>query len=538
MPFRTALSGLNAASADLRVIGNNVANASTTGFKQSTVHFSDVFASSGLGSSSNAIGSGVRIANIAQEFSGGNIEFTNNNLDLAISGQGFFRLNDGGSIVYSRAGAFGVNNTGFIVNAQGQRLTGYLADGAGNVTGALGDIQLDTSDIAPQATSAIRFGLNLNASANVPAGHQVSGIISLGSAGANPVLDTDDSPVTTAPLNLVDAFGQPVAGAQLQFTHLGGDDWEVTMIGAGGTTSTAQLTVGTTGSVTLNWDADGPGGPQPATQLTIDVSTLTQVAGGGGTDVTAGADGAVQAPFDVTDASTFNNSTSLTIYDSLGTPHLATAYYRKTGIPNQWETYVFVNGQQVPGAQPNGSDMMQFTSNGMLQSINGNPVPPSSITMTPVNPGGGASNLTLTMDYGTITQFGGGFNVTSLQQDGFTTGRLSGIDIDSSGVLLARFTNGQTRVLAQVALANFSNPQGLVQLGDTSWAESFESGSPLVSTAGSSSLGLIESGALEGSNVDLTEQLVRMITAQRNFQANAQIISTADTVTQTIINLR
>lgn len=538
MPFRAALSGLNAASADLRVIGNNVANASTTGFKQSTVHFSDVFASSNLGSTANAIGSGVRIADIAQQFSAGNIEFTNNNLDLAIGGQGFFRLDTGGSIVYSRSGAFSPDREGFIVNSQGQRLTGYLADGTGNITGAIGNIQLDTSDIAPQATESIRFGLNLNASASVPASYQTSGAITLGSVGANPVLDSDDSPVTTAPINLVDSFGQAVNGAQLQFTHIGGDDWEVTMIGAGGTTSTAQMTIGTTGSVSLNWDPDGAAGAQLSTPLTVDVSSVTQVAGGGGTDINASADGAQQAGFDVTDATTYNNSTSLTIYDSLGTAHLATAYYRKTGIPNQWETYIYVDGQQVNGVQANGSDLLQFTSAGSLQTINGNPLPPASITMSPVNPGGGAADITLTMDYSTLSQFGGGFNVVALTQDGYSTGRMSGLTIDDTGVLQARFTNGQTRTLAQIALANFSNPQGLIQLGDTSWAESFESGNALVSTAGSSSLGLIESGALEGSNVDLTEQLVNMITAQRNFQANAQVISTADTITQTIINLR
>ncbi|HFQ91426.1 MAG TPA: flagellar hook-basal body complex protein, partial [Chromatiales bacterium] len=141
-------------------------------------------------------------------------------------------------------------------------------------------------------------------------------------------------------------------------------------------------------------------------------------------------------------------------------------------------------------------------------------------------------------DYSKISQYGGGFNVNSLTQDGFATGRLSGIDIDDTGIILARFTNGQSRTLAQIALANFSNPQGLTQQGDLNWAESYESGAALVGAPGSSSLGLIESGALEGSNVDLTEQLVSMITAQRNFQANAQVISTADTITQAIINIR
>ena len=146
--------------------------------------------------------------------------------------------------------------------------------------------------------------------------------------------------------------------------------------------------------------------------------------------------------------------------------------------------------------------------------------------------------MNVSLDVADLTQYGSVFSVNALVQDGFTTGRLSGIDISDTGVVTARFTNGQSRTLAQVALANFSNPQGLRQLGDTSWAESFESGAALVGAPGSGSLGLVQSGALEGSNVDLTEQLVNMITAQRNFQANAQVITTADTVTQTIINIR
>jgi len=136
------------------------------------------------------------------------------------------------------------------------------------------------------------------------------------------------------------------------------------------------------------------------------------------------------------------------------------------------------------------------------------------------------------------TQFGSQFNVAALTQNGFTSGRLSGIDIDDSGIIRARYSNGQTRTLGQVSMADFSNPQGLRQLGDTSWAESHSSGVPLVGTPGSGSLGVLQAGALEGSNVDLTGELVNMITAQRNFQANAQVISTADTVTQTIINIR
>lgn len=536
MPFRTALSGLNAASSELRVIGNNVANASTTGFKKSRVEFTDIFATANLGASSNAIGSGVAIGDIAQQFSQGNISFTDNNLDLAVSGQGFFRLNDGGVTAYSRSGNFGVDNSGFIVNSGNQRLTGYLADSTGTITGALGDIQLDTSDIAPQETTTLGYGVNLNASATTPAAPVTSSIITLGSAGANPDLDTATSPLSIALPQLVDNYGQLVTTGALQFTDTGVNTWNVTLTGTGGTSTTVAMIVGTTNSITLTWDPDGAG-TQTSVPITIDVSAVTENTGGGN-DITAAGNGALQGAFDVTDASTFNNSTSLTVFDSLGDSHLATTYYRKTGIPNQWETYLFVDGIQSLGAQTNGSDLLQYSSAGALSTINGTSVPPSSLTSATFSPGGGAANMTLTMDYSDSSQYGGGFNVNSLVQDGFATGRLSGIDIDSTGVILARFTNGQSRTLAQVALANFSNAQGLTQLGDSNWAESFESGAALVGAPGSSSLGLLESGALEGSNVDLTEQLVGMITAQRNFQANAQVISTADTITQAIINIR
>ncbi len=537
MPFRIALSGLNAASSELRVIGNNVANASTTGFKKSRVEFADIFATANLGAASNAIGSGVRVGEISQQFAQGNITFTDNNLDLAISGQGFFRLNDNGISMYSRAGSFGVDRNGYIVNNQDQRLTGFIADSNGNITGALGDIQLDSSDIAPQVTTRVEYGLNLDASAEVPAAPVVTSTFTLDGSGGAPVLDVADSPVTTPAMTLVDNYGQQVAGVQLEFTSTGGNDWDVTMLGAGGSVTTASMTVGTTGSVTLSWDPDGAAGAQGSTDITIDVSAVTQV-NGTGSDITASADGAVQGAFDINDASTYNNSTSLTVYDSLGGANLATVYYRKTGIPNQWETYFYFNGAQIPGAQGNGSDILQFDPDGSLAAINGNPAPPSTFTTGTFSPGTGADDMNLTMDYSKISQYGGGFNVNSLTQDGFATGRLSGIDIDDTGIILARFTNGQSRTLAQIALANFSNPQGLTQQGDLNWAESYESGAALVGAPGSSSLGLIESGALEGSNVDLTEQLVSMITAQRNFQANAQVISTADTITQAIINIR
>ena len=405
MPFRIALSGLNAASAELKVVSNNIANVSTTGFKKSRTEFADIYSVANLGSVSTAIGSGVSVSSVSQQFSQGNIAFTDNGLDLAVSGQGFFRLSDQGSTVYSRAGAFSINRDGFIVNSQEQHLTAYLADNNGNITGALGDLRLDTADISPAPTSLVEVGVNLDASSTVP----------------------------------------------------------------------------------------------PA--------------------------------FNVNDPTTYNSSTSLTVFDSLGASHLATIYYRKAAA-NTWDTHLYVDGAQVT---PSVSGTITFNPDGTLATPAGGQVTYNAFPVTGANP------LNMTLDYASntaSTQFGSKFGVNYLDQDGFTTGRLSGLDISETGVVLARFTNGQSRTLGQVALANFANSQGLRQLGDTTWAESFDSGAALVGQPATASLGLIQSGALEGSNVDLTEQLVNMITAQRNFQANAQVISTADTVTQTIINIR
>jgi len=421
MPFRIALSGLNAASADLRVIGNNVANASTTGFKKSKVEFADIYADS---SGSNAVGAGVKVSSIKQEFAQGNIDFTNNNLDLAISGEGFFRLSEGGEIKYSRAGGFGVDREGFVVNSGNQRLTGFVADTTGTITGALDDIQLSTSDLSPNATTDIQLTANLDSSQGVPA----------------------------------------------------------------------------------------------------------------------------ISPFNPADASTYNNATSLTVFDSLGNSLLQTLYFEKTAISGEWNMYNYVTtpqGTDLPVVPLGGASgdpvVLQFSSNGTLTSATpDNTVSGTIAGFEPLSLAAstGAADFNVDIAVSNVTQYGSDFSVSGLIQDGYTTGRLSGVDVGDTGVITARYTNGQSLTLAQVAMANFSNLNGLLQLGDTSWAETFSSGAALVGTPGTGTLGAIQSGALEGSNVDLTEQLVNMITAQRNFQSNAQVIQTADTVTQTIINIR
>lgn len=531
MSFRTALSGLNAASAQLGVIAHNVANASTVGFKQSRTEFADIFASSGLGTTSNAIGAGVRISSVAQQFSQGNIGFTDNNLDLAVSGQGFFRMNDQGVTVFSRAGQFRVDRDGYVVNAQAQKLTAYAADTSGNITGALTDLRLDTSDIAPQQTSGVTMGININSASDVPAAPSASSIVTL----AGTVLDTNDSPYTTANFTLTDSYGVQYANAALRWTHGVGTNWTAQLMIGGSAVagSSVAVDVGTSTSVTLPWDPDGAGA-QGTLSMTMDATNLTsQTVGAGTSTVAASANGAVQGAFSAADAATYNNSTSLTVYDSLGASHLATMYFRKTGTPNEWEMYFNVDDATVDGPVD-----LSFTTAGELSAINSTAVPPSTFTTSSFTPTGGGSAMTLDLNLASMSQYGSAFSVSQLSQDGYATGRLSGVDVATNGVITARFTNGQSRTLGQLTLANFSNSQGLRQLGNTGWAETYESGAALVGSPGTGSLGLIQSGALEGSNVDLTAQLVEMITAQRNFQSNAQVIRTADTVEQAIINIR
>lgn len=536
MPFRIALSGLNASTAELNVIANNVANSSTTGYKKSRAEFADIFASSSLGTTANAIGAGVKVSSISQQFTQGNVGFTDNNLDIAISGQGFFTMDDNGVRVYSRAGGFGVDREGYVVNSQAQKLIAYQANSTGGITGATGTLRLDTSDIAPGATSNILMGLNLDASDDIPLANVTTSNVIL---GGTQTLDTTTSPVTTAAFDMVDSYGNATVGNTVRWTYSGaGNVWNAELREGGNPTApptTALVDIGTTQSVTFTWP---PNNNTPTVSMMMDTSGLSQNTGGG-SNISAVANGAVQGGFTVNDTSSYNSSTSLTIYDSLGADHLGTAYFRKTGTPNVWEMHTYVDGVNVSGP-----DILTFSTIGELQSI----VPGTGATatnsllttpaFTPTNTGGLPEPMQLTFDLSKVNQFGSNFTVNSLVQDGYATGRLSGVDISDVGVITARFTNGQSRTLGQIALARFPNDQGLRQLGDTSWAETYDSGAPLIGSPGSGSLGLISSGALEGSNVDLTEQLVGMITAQRNFQANAQVITTADTITQTIINIR
>ncbi|MEM1433109.1 MAG: flagellar hook-basal body complex protein, partial [Pseudomonadota bacterium] len=167
MAFNIALSGLSAASSDLRITGNNIANSSTVGFKSSRAEFADVYASSLLGAGSNQVGSGVKLANISQQFDQGTISFTNNSLDLAIDGSGFFVLSDAGARTYTRAGAFGLDESGFLVSANGNRVQGFTANDNGNLSGIQGDLRVNPSNLAPNRTGLVEASVNLDARSQV-----------------------------------------------------------------------------------------------------------------------------------------------------------------------------------------------------------------------------------------------------------------------------------------------------------------------------------------------------------------------------------
>jgi flagellar hook protein FlgE len=236
------------------------------------------------------------------------------------------------------------------------------------------------------------------------------------------------------------------------------------------------------------------------------------------------------ATFNPVDTTTFHSATSVSIYDSLGNSHTLTSYFVKSA-PNTWDVFGTCDGVQV-GAGSLGQ--LTFLGNGAMDM---------TATTLPLNAGlalanGATSPFNFTMDMTGGTQFGSGFGVIELEQDGFGSGQLAGFNMDGSGVLIARYSNGQTRPQGQVVLANFTNTQGLKPLGSNGWAETTDSGPALVGAPGSGNLGLVQSGAVEDSNVDLTKELVAMITAQRVYQANAQGIKTMDSVLQTVVNLR
>ena len=404
MAFSTAISGIKAAQANLDVISNNIANASTVGFKASRAQFAEIYASSVSGGS-NA-GQGVELTEIRADFSQGSLDFTGSGLDLAISGNGFFIVSNGGASEYTRAGSFQVDRDGYLTNESGNRLQGYQGNTDGVITGELGDLFIDTTLVDPKVTSKVTITSNLDS--------------------------REATPTTT--------------------------------------------------------------------------------------------------PFASTDPTSYNSTTSTTIYDSLGNSHVLQLYYVKTATANTWDVYTSVDGGTPPAAT-----QISFDPDGTLAAASNNSI---AITTPAAELLSAAGVATYTVDILATTQLGTDFSVNSATQDGYGAGQLISFEFDDTGTAFARYTNGQSRAIGQVALASFRNNNGLQAVGGSNYVESFGSGSPNIGVPGNSGRGDIQASAVEQANVDITQELVNLIVAQRNFQANAQVISTEDQATQAVINLR
>ena len=401
MALNQALSGINAAQSQLNVISNNIANAGTVGFKGSTAQFSEVYAVTGLNLSSVTVGSGAELTGVAQGFSQGDLETTNGSLDMALSGNGFFIVNNGTGNQYTRDGAFHENANGYVVTADGSNLQVYPPNAAGGFnTSTLTNLQLNTAQSAATPTSTITVSSNLPAGATVP--------------------------VTT--------------------------------------------------------------------------------------------------PFNPADSTSYNNASTLTVYDSQGGSHSATVYYVKTGN-NTWNANLYIDGNSA------GTAAMTFNTAGTLVSpANGN------LSFTPVQPTNGASfPASMSLNVTNTTQFGTAYAPGTINQNGFQAGVLDNVTIGTDGVVTAIYSNNQTSQLGQIAVANFANLQGLQQVANNRWVATQSSGTAVLGTASVGQFGNIEQGQLETSNTsDTTAQLVNMIQAQQDYQANSQMLGTVNSLSQTL----
>ena len=399
----TAVSGLNTYGNAMSVIGNNIANVGTAGFKSSRASFADlVSASLGGGSGIGQVGLGVFLNDIQASFTQGSLSNTGNTMDLAIDGNGFFQLADNaGTLSYSRAGQFEVNNLGEVVDPSGRFLQGFQASSTGVILGTTGNITLSTTTVAPQATTTASVEANLNAASTVPA-----------------------------------------------------------------------------------------------------------------------------TAFSVTDATTYNFSNGITVYDTLGAQHQLRLFYVKDAAANTWNLY-----SQIDGGAATARTNLVFNSSGVLT---GGGAQTFSLPIT----GGAATPLSVAMDFSTVSQFGATSNLTNQNQDGFTSGSFQSLSFDKEGRVVAQFSNGETRTLAQVMLSRFTNPNGLARSGENGFAETIDSGAPLAGAPTSNGLGQLISQTIEQSNVDLGKEFVDMIITQRAFQANSRAITTSDEMLQELVNLK
>jgi flagellar hook protein FlgE len=502
MGYEQGLSGLAAASSDLDVIGNNIANANTIGFKSGTAVFADLYANSVATAVNNQIGLGTQLAEVQQQFSQGTLNSTGQALDVAINGNGFFQMSDNGSLTYSRNGVFQINKEGQITNAQGLQLMGYAANSAGIINSAQTvPLTVPTQNIAPAETTTVGAQFNLDAQALATVG-------------------TVATPSTTNTGTLV-SDGVTVLSA----AATNSDNYTITF--TTGTPPTYTVTDNTASPATTTAPAPYTAG-SPILLGTGQEVTLTGTPGANDTVTVA------NTTFNQNSQTSFNYSNNFTAYDSLGGSQQVDYYFSKTSS-GDWDVYAGVAGSTASLV-----GTAQFNSNGTLTNVTS--VTPTTISgalqFSIPNSDGSGTPQTITLNLTGTTQYGGQTGLNSAPtNNGYASGQLTSFSIGANGVITGTYSNQQTAALGQVVLANFNDPNGLIDLGNNEYEATQASGQAQVGVAGGTNLGVLDGGAVEDSNVDLTDSLVDLITAQRNYQANAQTIKTQQTVDQTLLNL-
>lgn len=485
MSFNIALSGLRAAQKDLDVTANNIANVNTTGFKESRAEFADVYSTSLFSNSKTQSGEGVLTNDVAQQFQQGSLLFTSNALDMAISGNGFFVTTDdplSRDFTYTRAGAFKLDKNNRIVTSNGDFLQGFPVNTDGSVKSVslstTQPIQVPDSAGSPKATSSIDMSFNLDSNATA-----------LDPYSFDPT-DTNTYSSSTSTV-IYDSLGNSRI-ASIYFVRVTDP-------------TTVQAAAAATASPTDGFVAGVPAAPNDANKNSWMIFTT----------VTDDAGNVVNV--DLQDDPT-TGGTGVVFESSIG----------QRGMLMQFDTSgaVVAATKPTPISEPLGL--------------------PASISIPTVPPYDGASAITnganpdqtYSLSFNNLTQFSASFEVTALSQDGQTVGRLTGISIGTDGLIEAKYSNGDSQAISKVALVRFANDQGLTQVGNTGWIESQDSGEPLAGEADSGTFGTIRSGTLEQSNVNLTGELVDLITAQRNYQANSRALEVNSTITQAILQIR
>lgn len=520
MAFQQALSGLNTAGKAIDVTSHNIANSSTVGYKASVAHFSDVYARSLNGSGANQVGIGVNLSGIAQQFTQGNITTTNNPLDISINGNGFFRMEKGGELTYTRSGQFHLDKNGYIVNDQNMRLTGYPSVNGSIVPATPAAIQVSASDIPPVATEGIRANLSLDSREKKPDEPWVDG------------------------------------GSQLEIAASGAREAVRAAILTGSTATPAAANAAATAAYAAVMAA-----ADPAAEVTSQIAAAVAAAVADGAAATTAQERADVAQADAihkgynptANPETYNWSTGLDVYDTLGNPHRLTLYFIKGDNPREWGVVASVDGTSNAFAGLTGGASVTvggvpmpgitFDENGKLTNGSGTTAMNLSINLNAVMEGLGSVNsadnpLAFDLDFLGTTQTGKKFGNNRLEQDGYAAGSLTSLGVGTDGTILGNYSNGESFALGQVVLANFTNPNGLRSQGNNQWIVTSESGPPLLGAPESGNLGLLSASTVEESNVDLTQELVNLITNQRNYQANAQSVKTQDQIMQTLVNLR